>query len=113
MYPKMHSDLHRALRKDLNGQQKLSWENRVKIALHTGRALKYLHTEVTNEKNVRFVPQTVIRCVLLVGNVLLKICSTEMSQSSWGLNSVYPSFLPSFLWLIAHKLVIPLTSAGL
>ena len=56
MYPKMHSDLHKALRLDSNGRQKLPWESRVRIALHTARALQYLHTEVTNERNVRFVP---------------------------------------------------------
>ena len=55
MYPKMHSDLHKALRSDLKGQQRLPWENRVRIALHTARALLYLHTEVTNERNVRCV----------------------------------------------------------
>ena len=55
MYPKMHSDLHKALRKDFNRQEKLPWEYRVRIALHTARALLYLHTEVTNERNVRFV----------------------------------------------------------
>ena len=55
MYPKMHSDLRKALRSDLKGQQRLPWENRVRIALHTARALLYLHTEVTNERNVRCV----------------------------------------------------------
>ena len=52
MYPKMFCDLKKPLRKD---SIKLPWENRVRIALHTARALKYLHSEVTNEKAVRFV----------------------------------------------------------
>lgn len=55
MYPKMASDLDKALRKDSKGKEKLCWENRVRIALHTARALKYLHTEVNSGKFVRFV----------------------------------------------------------
>ena len=57
MYPKMHSDLRTALSKDKRGQAKLSWENRVRIALHTARALQYLHTGVKTERNIRFVFQ--------------------------------------------------------
>lgn len=55
MYPKMHSDLRTALLKDKHGEEKLSWENRVRIALHTARALQYLHTGVKTERNIRFV----------------------------------------------------------
>lgn len=57
MYPKMHSDLKEALLKDRHGEEKLSWESRVRIALHTARALQYLHTGVKTERNIRFVFQ--------------------------------------------------------
>ena len=60
MYPKMHSDLKTALLKDKHGQEKLSWENRVRIALHTARALQYLHTGVKTERNIRFVFQNFV-----------------------------------------------------
>ena len=55
MYPKMHTDLHKALRKHSKGHQKLPFGIRLKIALHTARGLHYLHTEVKNERCVRFV----------------------------------------------------------
>ena len=60
MYPKMHSDLRTAILKDKHGQKKLSWENRVRIALHTARALQYLHTGVKTERNIRFVFQNFV-----------------------------------------------------
>ena len=55
MYPKMHTDLHKALRKHSKGHPKLPFGIRLKIALHTARGLHYLHTEVKNERCVRFV----------------------------------------------------------
>ena len=54
MYPIMVTDLKMALRKPSKGQ-KLPYGIRLKIALHTARGLHYLHTEVKNERFVRFV----------------------------------------------------------
>ena len=80
MYPKMASDLYKALRKDSNGKEKLPWENRVRIALHTARALKYLHTEVNSEKFVRFVvDKNVIKeNIIYLINEMLYICCYQI-----------------------------------
>ncbi|XP_022799609.1 uncharacterized protein LOC111337538 isoform X3 [Stylophora pistillata] len=68
MYPKMHTDLHKALRKDSKGYQKLPLDGRLKIALHTARGLHYLHTEVKNERCVR---QEIVHMDVKPGNIFL------------------------------------------